>query len=165
VIEQGVKEIEKIEDVLIAGDRYVMEDKKYRQTFSATIDLLSAESGGGVDSYGVEVQRRQKSLRSFFRKIVVRDQLNVKQADDTFAEAYIVKDSGPHALEEAVFFPTGEIRRVGQKEKLFRFKAPRFVGELMYNLLEAAKREQPQALVRIFDYKELLDWQNSFGQI
>ncbi len=101
----------------------------------------------------VTINRRTKTGRSQFRKMIVRDQVpnNPDYINDTFAGTYIFDRVDPKDLviEEWVV-PLDRSLRDKKGNVLESFKAPKVIADLMFTFWEAGKGQ-----VEIIDYKEL----------
>lgn len=143
VVKTGVKPIQDIENAL--GSFEVVKDQG---------TAIVKEGTFGPENYAVKTYTREKELLSYFRKIIVRDEVSKKEAMDTFAKSIVVTETSEKAVAALA------IETVDFKDKLLdkdykvvgEVGMPHFVRELISGILEEARRQGQK--VRIVQYKE-----------
>jgi 8-oxo-dGTP pyrophosphatase MutT (NUDIX family) len=142
IIEAGIKPIQDIENAL--GTFSII-----KQNGSSMVK----EGVFGHENYAVKTYARQKDLLSYFRKIIVRDELSEEEAMDTFGKSIVLTETSEKALGALMFERCNfEEQLLDEKYQLVgEVRMPRFVRELIDSILEEAGRQGQ--LVRIVKYK------------
>lgn len=143
VLATGVKPIQDIENAL--GTFEVV-----KQQGTAVVK----EGVFGPENYAVKTYTREKELLSYFRKIIVRDEVSKKEAMDTFAKSIVVTETSDKALAALAMETVDFKDKVLDKKykPVGKVEMPHFVRELISGILEEAERQGQQ--VRIVQYKE-----------
>ncbi len=151
-------EVEQIQkEVLATGVKPIQDIENALGTFEVVKNQGTAvvkEGVFGPENYAVKTYTREKELLSYFRKIIVRDEVSKKEAMDTFAKSIVVTETSGKALAalamETIDFKDKVLNK--KYKPVGKVEMPHFVRELISGILEEAKRQGQQ--VRIVQYKE-----------